>query len=274
MASACRVGRRVNTAALLASALFVGVVVLGLLVVDAVASVLDSRRVTAEPGDVDTFTRDRDRVRELSWTVVVAAALAVIVAFAADSAARLVWTDSRPVAGAVILLGVTVLSCLIGVAAVAAVVRRERPSYARIRRELRDRTPSAIEQAELREFEERLVRADLVRARRPRAATLVRVLGLVVLLGLAVLSGFALPLGATVAFAAASLLGIAAFVVTTRARAVADAALESVLDGQRADVVALLERARIPARGRVPGLGNRVARALAILRERQNSGQN
>jgi len=39
---------------------------------------------------------------------------------------------------------------------------------------------------------------------------------------------------------------------------------------QRAEVVALLERARIPQRKNVPGLRDRVSRALAILREQQN----
>jgi hypothetical protein len=46
-------------------------------------------------------------------------------------------------------------------------------------------------------------------------------------------------------------------------------ALDEVLDVQRAEVVALLERARIPQRGSVPGLRDRVSRALKILREQQ-----
>jgi len=72
-----------------------------------------------------------------------------------------------------------------------------------------------------------------------------------------------------IGFGAGAVLGAAAFVVSLRARVVANAALDAVLDTQRAEVAVLLERARIPARGRVPGLGNRVARALAILREQQ-----
>ena len=47
-------------------------------------------------------------------------------------------------------------------------------------------------------------------------------------------------------------------------------AVEAVLDGQRAEVQALIERARIPRPGRVPGLRDRVSRALAILREKQS----
>lgn len=261
-----------NIVALLTSALFIGGVVLGLLLADAITSVLDARRVRDTDdedalGELDTLTRHR--VRELSWTVVVTAALAVIVAFGADSAARFVWDEDRPVVGAYILLGLTLLSFLIGISAVVAVVRRERPTYARIRRDLRDRSSVALEREELLEFEERFDRADRLRARRSQGALVLRAVGVAVLVGLAVLAALVFSLGVALGFGAAAVLGAAAFVVTIRARQIAHAAYQSVLETQRAEVAALLERARIPARGRVPGLGNRVARALAILREQQ-----
>ena len=256
-----------DTAALLTSALFIGGVVLGLLIADAVAAIVQARRVRDED-DPDTLTRVR--VRELSWTVVVTAALAVIVAFGVDSAARLVWDDDRPVVGAYILLGLTLLSFLIGITAVVAVVRRERPTYARIRRDLRDRSSFTLERPELIEFEERLDRADRSRTRRSQAATVLRAVGVVVLIGLTVLAALVFSPPVAVAFGAGAVVAIAAFGVSLRARVLADAALDAVLDAQRAEVVVLLERARIPARGRIPGLGNRVARALAILREQQN----
>ena len=256
-----------DTAALLTSALFIGGVVLGLLIADAVAAIVQARRVRDED-DPDTLTRVR--VRELSWTVVVTAALAVIVAFGVDSAARLVWDDDRPVVGAYILLGLTLLSFLIGITAVVAVVRRERPTYARIRRDLRDRSSFTLERPELIEFEERLDRADRSRTRRSQAATVLRAVGVVVLIGLTVLAALVFSPPVAVAFGAGAVVAIAAFGVSLRARMLADAALDAVLDAQRAEVVVLLERARIPARGRIPGLGNRVARALAILREQQN----
>jgi hypothetical protein len=62
---------------------------------------------------------------------------------------------------------------------------------------------------------------------------------------------------------------VVAFVVALRAGAVHRARLDAVLEAQRDEVVAMLERARIPQRGSVPGLRDRVARALAILREKQ-----
>jgi hypothetical protein len=261
----------VHTAALLTSALFIGGVVLGLLITDAVAAVIEVRRVRDtdddKPGEPDTLTRVR--ARELSWTVVVTAALAVIVAFGVDSAARLVWVDDRPIVGAAILLGLTLLSFVIGVSAVVAVVRRERPTYARFRRDLRDRSSFTLDRAELLEFDERLERADRSRTRRSQAATVLRAVGVLILAALTVLAAFQFTSLIAFAFGAGAVLGLAGFVVSLRARVLANTALDAVLDAQRAEVVVLLERARIPARGRVPGLGGRVARALAILREQQ-----
>jgi hypothetical protein len=67
----------------------------------------------------------------------------------------------------------------------------------------------------------------------------------------------------------AACLSVAAFVVAVRSSVVRGAAVEEVLAAQRAEVVALLEHARIPHRKGVPGLRDRVSRALAILREQQ-----
>ena len=255
--------------ALLTSALFIGGVVLGLMIADAIGGVIEARRARSADDDSEPDTLTRVRVRELSWTVVVTAALAVIVAFGVDSAARLVWNDDRPLVGAAILFGLTLLSFLIGIVAVVAVVRRERPTYARIRRDLRDRSSFTLERPELLEFEERLDRADRSRTRRSQAATVLRAVGVLVLAGLTVLAALLFTPAVAIGFGAGAVLGAAAFVVSLRARVVANAALDAVLDTQRAEVAVLLERARIPARGRVPGLGNRVARALAILREQQ-----
>jgi hypothetical protein len=259
----------VNVPALLTSALFIGGVVLGLMIADAIGGVIEARRARTAEDDGETDALTRVRVRELSWTVVVTAALAVIVAFGVDSAARLVWDEERPLVGASILLALTLLSFLIGITAVVAVVRRERPTYARIRRDLRDRSSFTLERDELLEFEERLDRADRSRSRRSQAATVLRAVGVVVLAGLAVLAALLFPPAIAIGFGVGAVLGAAAFVVSLRARVIANAALDAVLDSQRAEVAVLLERARIPARGRVPGLGNRVARALAILREQQ-----
>jgi hypothetical protein len=261
--------------ALLTIALFVGSVVLGLQIFDAIISVIDARSVRAN-GDAERDEPEkltRTRLRELIWTLAVTAALAVIVAFGVDSAARLVWDDERPLVGALVLLGCGAVAFLIGLVAVVAVVRRERPTYARIRRDLRDRSSFTLDADELADFEERFARADRVRERRSQASTLLRSIGVlvvVVLSGLVVWAGISSGDTLLIAgFGGAAVLSIAAFVVTVRAGAVRLTALDAVLDAQRAEVVALLERARIPQRASVPGLRDRVTRALKILREQQ-----
>lgn len=256
---------------LLTVALFVGSVVLGLQLADAVFSVIDARSVRDED-DPEKLTRNR--IRELVWTIAVTAALAVIIAFGVDSAARLVWDEERPVIGALLLFGVGAIAFLVGIVAVVAVVRRERPTYARIRRDLRDRSSFTLDADELVDFEERFARADRSRERRSRAGTLLRAFGVLAVVILSVLvivtAAGAGDFRLVVGFSIAALVSIAAFVVAVRAGSIRLTALDAVLDAQRAEVVALLERARIPQRGKVPGLRDRVAKALTILREQQN----
>jgi hypothetical protein len=82
-------------------------------------------------------------------------------------------------------------------------------------------------------------------------------------------AGGALDVWAGILMFLAAGLSVAAFVVAVRSDVVRGAAVEAVLASQRAEVVAMLEHARIPHRRGVPGLRDRVSRALAILREQQ-----
>jgi hypothetical protein len=255
----------------LTTALFIGVVILGLQIVDAVLSVVDARSVRDED-EPDRLTRNR--ARELFWTVAVTAAIAVIVAFGVDAAGRLVWDEQQPLVGALVLFACAAVAFIVGSVAVFAVVKRERPTYARIRRDLRDRQSHVLEPEELQEFEARLLRADRLRERRSRGGTVLRGAGvLVVLMLCALVIVAAVAIGDVrliVGFSLAALLSVIAFVVSVRAGAVRLTALEAVLDRQRGEVDAMLERARIPQRGSVPGLRDRVAKALSILREQQD----
>lgn len=257
--------------AVITTALFIGVITLGLQIADAALSVIDARGVRDEE-EPDRLTRTR--LRELAWTIAVTAAIAVFIAFGVDSAARLVWDEDRPLIGAIVLVSCGLVAFLIGLVAVVAVVRRERPTYARIRRDLRDRSTMSLERAEIEEFASRLERADRLRERRSQAGTVLRGIGLLFALAFAAVLIWAgsttADLRLVIGGVLAGLLGIAAFVVAIRAGSVRLTALDSVLDQQRAEVVALLERARIPQRGKVPGLRDRVAKALSILREQQN----
>ncbi|WP_294178518.1 hypothetical protein [uncultured Schumannella sp.] len=256
-----------NTDALLASSAFVGFVVLALLVADAISAWVDARHVRDDE-EPDALTRRR--IRDLAWLVAIVAALAVIIAFAVDSAARAVWDANDPVAAALILFAVTVFTFVVGVGAVVAAGRRERPSYARIRRDLRDRAIYSFDDDELLDFERRLSLADRTRARRSQNALPLRLLGVAVVVALAVASWLLAPGVFSISFTIGAVVSLAAGALAVRADVARQAALTVVLETQRAEVVALLERARIPQRRRVPGLRDRVSRALAILREQQD----
>jgi hypothetical protein len=244
---------------------FVGIVVAALAALllqlcDTVGALVDAATVR-DSDEPDALTRRRGR--ELFWALALTAVLAVLVAYGVDQAARRAWGP-----GVGVLLLTAAAAFVVGCVGVLAVLRRERPTYARLRRDLRDRSTFTVDAEELRDFEARLERADRVRSRRPTAVLALRILGfvLVVIAGaLVVRDAPALLPGAVVGAA----IQAVAVVVALRASAVHRIRLEAVLESQRDEVMAMLERARIPQRGNVPGLRDRVSRALAILREKQ-----
>jgi len=264
----------VDLAPLLVAALFVATVTLALQVGDAITLAVDARRVR---DDDDPELLTRNRIRELSWTIAITATLAVFVAFGADLAARMVWDLGNPGLAYLTLILVALLVFAIGLIAVVAIVRRERPTYARIRRDLRDRPNHVFDEDEIEAFDGRLADADRQLTRRSNAAPALRIVSLVVVLAITVPVGIELIVEAGsagevwlgIAALLAAVVSIAAFIVAVRASVVRGAAVEAVLAGQRAEVIALLEYARIPQRKGVPGLRDRVTRALAILREQQ-----
>jgi energy-coupling factor transporter transmembrane protein EcfT len=256
--------------ALLLAAVFLGGVTVLLLVVDAVTGSIDARRAR-DDDELDALSERR--IRDLVWTIAITAVLAVGAAFTVDSIIRStvnVHGNLSAVLG--LLVATSGVVFVVGVIGALAAVRRERPSYARIRRDLRDRESLSMEPAELRAYQLRLARADRTRERRYSTSSLLRVVGLVIVLAVGV--GTVAMTGAgdvrlIVVGVVEVVLAIAAFVVALRAAEVRQAATESVLTTQRAEVAGLLERAKIPPRARVPGLSRRVSRALAILREQQ-----
>ncbi|MEO5534334.1 MAG: hypothetical protein ABIR17_04305 [Pseudolysinimonas sp.] len=236
---------------------------------DAVFGVIDAVTIR-DIDEPDALTRRR--FRELFWTLAVTATLAVLIAFGVDGAARLIWDSQQPVAGAWVLVASAFGAFGAGLIAVRAVLGRERPTYARIRRDLRDRSTFSVDAEELADFEDRLDRADRIRRRHPMAAVAVRLIGLVLVLGVASIGAFTFLVNDRAEgwlYLGGGALEIVAFVVALRAASVRRGRLDVVLGAQRAEVVAMLERARIPQRGRVPSLRDRVSRALAILREKQ-----
>jgi hypothetical protein len=248
---------------------FAAAAALALQLANAVSAVVDAASVR-DSDEPDSVTRTR--LRELIWTLAVLAAVAVFIAFGIDWAARLVWEDDQPAWGLGVLVLTATAAFLAGSVGVVAILRRERPTYARLRRDLRDRSTFSVTPDELADFESRLERADEIRRRRPRASLALKVIGLVLVVGVGGVAATALLVTGSLDalfYLGGVVVHVVAFVVALRAGAVHRARLDAVLEAQRDEVVAMLERARIPQRGSVPGLRDRVARALAILREKQ-----
>jgi peptidoglycan/LPS O-acetylase OafA/YrhL len=241
-----------------------GLAALVLQICDAAGALIDASSVRdgrSESDEPDALSRRRGR--ELFWALALTATLAVLVAYGVDRASRLAWGP-----GIAVLMVTALAAFVVGCVGVLAVLRRERPTYARLRRDLRDRSTFTVDAEELNDFEARLERADRVRSRRPTAALALRILGILLIAVAAVLVVTEVPslLPAAVGGAA---LHLVAFVIALRAAALHRGRIEEVLEAQRDEVVAMLERARIPQRGNVPGLRDRVTRALTILREKQ-----
>jgi hypothetical protein len=260
---------RMLDSAPLVAAIVAALATIALQLADAVTGSIEARAVR-DDDEPESFSRSR--ARELTWTVAVTALIAVLVAFGVDVVARSLGDLEHVAAGVGLLALVALATFGVGLVGAIAAIRRERPAYARLRRDLRDRATLELEPGELESFEVRLARADRMRERPLHAASVLRVVGLVVVLGVAttvlVQSG-ELGAGAVAIALVGVVLSIAAFAVSIRADVVRRAALDAVHEAQRADVLALLERARIPRRQHVPGLRDRVSRALAILREQQ-----
>ncbi|WBU38393.1 hypothetical protein [Homoserinibacter sp. YIM 151385] len=248
--------------------LFAALSTLVLLVADAVTGTLDLR-TAREDEDLEQLTRSR--ARETTWTVAVASLIAVLTAVGADVALRAAAKIEGLGPGLALLALVWAAVLVTSLVAAFAAVRRERPAYARLRRDLRDRIPLVLDADELAAFEARLARADRRREQRFRASLLLRWAGVAIVLVSALvlatgLDGAAWAVGIGIVVA---LLALAAAIVGHRADLARAEARRTVHEQQRREVLALLERARIPARRAVPGLRDRVSRALAILREQQ-----
>ncbi len=246
------------------------VLALALQVLDAVVTTVESRTIRDED---DAEAVARRRLGELTWTIAVTAAAAVVIAAGVDFAGRLVDEPRTLGWGIVSLLLVALIAFGLGMIGVLAVVRRDRPTYARIRRDLRDRPQLRLDDEELAAVTARLEAADRRRARRARAGMRLRILGATMLITCAsvLITAGAVTGQPTVAVLAALAVvaDVAALTVAIVAVRRRSTALEAVLDAQRAEVSAMIERARIPVRAPVPGLRDRVHRALAILREQQ-----
>jgi hypothetical protein len=246
---------------------------------------LDSR--TARDRDVPGRIA-RERTNELFWIVPVAALVALGIGIGIDQAGRYLLPGHGYSLGilelaALLLLGLAVLVVGIAALALAAVAATDPISYSALRREMREYEDERITPKQFDRFKRRLARVDRrTRSRAQPTALLVttpsilRLAAVVVGIAVVVTVALAQSIQATaqtaflvwVAIVAPVLSGILA-ALGIRFGISSDAAWRRVYARQRADILKLMDGFERSTRKRVPGLGDRVARALKILGRQQ-----
>lgn len=252
---------------------------------------LDSR--TARDRDVPGRIA-RERTNELFWIVPVAALVALGIGLGIDQAGRTLFPGQAGSLGqgavgtrelaSLFLLGLAVLVVGIAALTLAAVAATDHISYSALRREMREYEDERITPPQLDRFKRRLTRVDRrTRSRaQPKAFLLTTpnilrlasiLVGVAVVVTVSIASSIHPSLG-TPAFDRASLvlLSFAAPVLSAvlavlgiRLAISSDAAWRRVYARQRVDILKLLDGFERSTRKRVPGLGDRVAKALKIL---------
>ena len=241
------------------------------------AQFLDFRSSSADAKllkDEDVFdATTRRRIRESLWALPATAGAAVIVAFALDGAGRLIWDLGRITEGVTVLVVCLVLAVGIGLAATMAIAADEKPTYARLRRDLRDSLARGVTNDEIDEFERSVTVVDERLLKQSRVGLLLRIAAAVV--ASVVILAFVIARFQEQAFVEGGLLIVllllegALFIASLAAASDLRRRRTEVYTDQKKELEAMIERARIPRRGPIPGLRDRVSRALAILRETQ-----
>lgn len=228
-------------------------------------------------------TRTGVRLHGVAWTVALAALLGVLVLLGADLAARQLLMLDSPLPGIVTALGAAVLLVAGFLLVLGAISRPGADSYRAIRDELVDLHGVRVHQDVLDELRLRMEAIEEARDSRPgppevslrssigwvfrRPQRLLPVIAAVLVLIAAAASGvwYLVP-AAVVAIVLSTVLAVAGARASLRLLA----AVRSTQDGYRAEALQLLSDAEKTSRKRVAGLGDRVNRALQILREQQD----
>jgi hypothetical protein len=219
------------------------------------------------------------------WMPPAASLLAVAVMLGADSAGRLLF-GGRPWSGVIILLGLAVVMTAAALGALVLLRQRTVPSYALLREKLRMLRGSKLSKDEVIDLNRELAIIDTLHHRGSATPTNVQaaiaataranrwrlspaVLGALVFIAVTIAavgtSWWPLALVAVLLPVASFLLGRS----SARAVRTARAAWDEVYQKQRSEVAAELDELERRASRGVPGLSDRVSRALRILREQQ-----
>ena len=215
------------------------------------------------------------RLNPAAWTVPLAAVAGVGVFVGIGRVIELLELGET-LPAVVIALELVVVIVGVWLAVIRGVLRRTPDLYGRLRDDLRKVDPEAkLSRAELDALRTRLVAADRARpssrvtVRRLLLGRPYRLLPPLVAAASLVLCLVAGERLAIVENAALLLIAIVFVVVGARIAVAARLAWRTVADDERADVVRMLEDAERRSAKRIEGLGDRVTRALQILREQQ-----
>lgn len=217
----------------------------------------------------------RVRLNPAAWVVPLVAIVVVCAAIASDAAARL-FQSGDLVAATVVAAGTAAALVTSWMVTMRGVFRRTPEAYARLRDELLATGDAKLPKERLDRFRERLLAAD--RARPSSKVTVRRLLfgrpWRFLPVGIAIASFVLAVVSGVVAFVVAAVVLVVVsmvfLIVGARAAVAARLAWRGVADDERGQVVLLLEDAEARSAKRNPGLGDRVNRALQILREQQS----
>ncbi|TAL44900.1 MAG: hypothetical protein EPN91_03500 [Salinibacterium sp.] len=256
----------------------------GIQVLDVVSSVFDARGARHRR---PATQQERARYQELVWGVPLGAAVAALVVFGVDYSARLVFDQGSPRIGTLVLAASIATAFAAGLVIVARRLAPEASSYASIRNDIEDALEQRLTDADIDEFRRAVVAVDkrvgflrTYPTLSPAAflwhRTQLRLVPVLVplLFGAYVLLAAKLPANSMgvlfIGALAPAAISYALAWAGARASLVSKRAWHEVYAAQRAEVEALLAGARKSSKKRVAGLGDRVTRALQILREQQN----
>ncbi|MEH6780211.1 MAG: hypothetical protein V7618_01455 [Rhodoglobus sp.] len=236
--------------------------------------------------------RTRLRLHPVAWTVPLAGVGVVALTISADWSTRVFFSEPSNVPAAILIaLGTVVIAVAIVAVIAVVVVRPPADSYRLVRDELLESSGLRIHQDQVDEFRARVTAIDNATKAHPAAdaATAVAALKLsvrtphrliapvlavaFVIVAATELARQSLPSSVLVVAVFAVVLSALVGVLAAQASLALAMSVRSTQDVYRGELMSLIVESERSSKKRVAGLGDRVTRALSILREQQEDTQ-
>ena len=236
--------------------------------------------------------RTRLRLHPVAWTVPLAGVGVVALPISADWSTRVFFSEPSNVPAAILIaLGTVVIAVAIVAVIAVVVVRPPADSYRLVRDELLESSGLRIHQDQVDEFRARVTAIDNATKAHPAAdaATAVAALKLsvrtphrliapalavaLVIVAATESARQSLPSSVLVVAVFAVVLSAVVGVLAAQASLALAMSVRSTQDVYRGELMSLIVESERSSKKRVAGLGDRVTRALSILREQQEDTQ-